>query len=218
MPVQGQCPSCKASLEFPDKSPEHPLRCPSCKIRFNIFGTDAKQARFVDYYRILGVEPNASRDEINKTIRVKVLEFHPDRHPDDPAAAEKLREVLEARDALSDIKKRADYDLLYHAPYLKRWDERKIAGEVIRSGPDTEHIPGWRGSVDRRVDGIDHLRNEIEEIEAETVTELKSVKHWYTIAGVILAAIAGFFVGGMPGAILFALVGAIIGYYLGSRF
>ena len=100
----------------------------------------------------------------------------------------------------------------------KRWDDRRKEAEIISSGPDSEHIPGWRGSVDRRVDGIDHLRNEIEEIEVETDTELKSVKHWYTIAGVIIAAIVGYFIGGIPGSIFFALVGAIIGYYLGSRF
>ena len=174
--------------------------------------------RFVDHYKTLGVGPNASQGKIIKSVRARVLEFHPDRHPNDLTTVEILREVIEARDALSDNIRKAEYDRLFYAPILKRWDTRKKAGEVISSGPDLEHIPGRRGSVDRRVDGIDHLKNVIEEIEAETDTEIKTVKHWYTIAGVILAAIAGFFVGGMPGAILFALVGAIIGYYLGSRF
>ncbi len=63
-----------------------------------------------DYYAILGVNKNASFEEIKKAYRKMALKYHPDRNPDDPYAEEKFKEVSEAYSVLSDPEKREIYD------------------------------------------------------------------------------------------------------------
>ena len=64
-----------------------------------------------DYYDILGVSKTASADEVKKAYRKQALEWHPDRHKDDKAAAEKrFKEINEAYQVLGDSGKRSQYD------------------------------------------------------------------------------------------------------------
>jgi molecular chaperone DnaJ len=63
-----------------------------------------------DYYEILQLAKEATREEVDKAYRKLALKFHPDRNPDDPTAAEKFREVTEAYEVLSDPDKRTQYD------------------------------------------------------------------------------------------------------------
>ncbi|MGE3973066.1 MAG: molecular chaperone DnaJ [Bdellovibrionales bacterium] len=63
-----------------------------------------------DYYNLLGVDKNASDDDLKKAYRKLAMKYHPDRNPDDKAAEEKFKEVSEAYDILRDSKKREMYD------------------------------------------------------------------------------------------------------------
>ncbi|MCR9165267.1 MAG: molecular chaperone DnaJ [Nannocystaceae bacterium] len=63
-----------------------------------------------DHYAVLGVERKADADEIKRAYRRLTLQFHPDRHPDDPAAQERFRQINQAYDVLGDPRKRARYD------------------------------------------------------------------------------------------------------------
>lgn len=63
-----------------------------------------------NYYKILGVDKNASQDEIKSAYRKLVKQYHPDLHPNDAAAAAKFKEINEANETLSDPQKRREYD------------------------------------------------------------------------------------------------------------
>jgi molecular chaperone DnaJ len=68
-----------------------------------------------DYYEVLGVESNASQQQIKSAYRKKAVAYHPDRNKGDKAAEEKFKEAAEAYSVLSDDDKRAHYDRFGHA-------------------------------------------------------------------------------------------------------
>ncbi len=68
-----------------------------------------------DYYEVLGVNRDASDEEIKKAYRKLAMKHHPDRNPDDKSAEEKFKEAKEAYEILSDAQKRGAYDSYGHA-------------------------------------------------------------------------------------------------------
>ncbi len=67
---------------------------------------------FKDYYKILGVEKSATKDEIKKAYRKLAMKYHPDRNPNNKTAEDKFKEIIEAHEVLSDTEKRKKYDTL----------------------------------------------------------------------------------------------------------
>ena len=65
---------------------------------------------FIDYYKVLGVERNASQEEIKKAYRKLAKKYHPDINKDNPQAQERFQEINEANEVLSDSEKRKRYD------------------------------------------------------------------------------------------------------------
>ncbi|EFA86060.1 probable Heat shock protein [Heterostelium album PN500] len=61
------------------------------------------------YYQLLGIETNATNEEIKRAYRQLALQYHPDRNPD-PNAAEMFKEIHDAYEVLMDEKKRKIYD------------------------------------------------------------------------------------------------------------
>lgn len=70
-----------------------------------------------DYYSVLGVNRQASADELKKAYRKLAMKYHPDKNPGDKQAEEKFKEVNEAYDVLSDPKKKQIYDQFGHAGF-----------------------------------------------------------------------------------------------------
>ena len=65
---------------------------------------------YIDYYKILGVDKNASQDDVKKAFRKLARKYHPDLNPIDPSAKDKFQEINEANEVLSDPEKRKKYD------------------------------------------------------------------------------------------------------------
>ncbi|MHB1676541.1 MAG: molecular chaperone DnaJ [Sulfuriferula sp.] len=68
-----------------------------------------------DYYEVLGVNRDASEEDLKKAYRRLAMKHHPDRNPDNPKAEETFKEAKEAYETLTDSHKRAAYDQYGHA-------------------------------------------------------------------------------------------------------
>ena len=68
-----------------------------------------------DYYEILGINRDASDEDIKKAYRKLAMKHHPDRNPDNPKSEEQFKEVKQAYEILSDAQKRGAYDQYGHA-------------------------------------------------------------------------------------------------------
>src|SRR6185369_13036128 len=68
-----------------------------------------------DYYEVLGLNRDASEEDIKKSYRKLAMKHHPDRNPDSKDAEEKFKEAKEAYEMLTDAEKRRAYDAYGHA-------------------------------------------------------------------------------------------------------
>ena len=89
---------------------------------------------YIDYYKILGVDKNASQDDIKKAFRKLARKYHPDLNPNDPSAKDKFQEINEANEVLSDPEKRKKYD-----EYGEHW---KHADEFEAQKKARQHTGG----------------------------------------------------------------------------
>jgi curved DNA-binding protein len=90
-----------------------------------------------DYYQVLGVQKNATVDEIKKAYRKLALQYHPDRNKGDKAAEERFKEINEAYAVLSDQEKRRQYDMFGAEGFRKRYSQEDIfqgfdIGDVLK--------------------------------------------------------------------------------------
>ncbi|MFK1962371.1 DnaJ C-terminal domain-containing protein [Bacteroides fragilis] len=92
---------------------------------------------YIDYYEILGVDKNASQDDIKKAFRKLARKYHPDLNPNDPSAKDKFQEINEANEVLSDPEKRKKYD-----EYGEHW---KHADEFEAQKKARQHAGGGGG-------------------------------------------------------------------------
>jgi curved DNA-binding protein len=89
---------------------------------------------FIDYYKVLGVDKNATQDDIKKAYRKLARKLHPDLNPNDKEAHKKFQQINEANEVLSDPEKRKKYD-----QYGKDWQH----AEQFEQARQSQQRPGF---------------------------------------------------------------------------
>lgn len=100
---------------------------------------------FIDYYKVLGVDRNATQDEIKQAYRKLARKYHPDLNKDDPSAEGKFQEINEANEVLSDPEKRKKYD--EYGEHWKHADEFKQEREAYSRAQQQNSGSGYWYSV-----------------------------------------------------------------------
>jgi len=95
---------------------------------------------FIDYYEVLGINKNATNDDIKKAYRKLARKYHPDLNPNDKTAHQKFQQINEANEVLSDPEKRKKYD-----QYGKDWKHAE-AFEEARKQQGQHQYAGSAGS------------------------------------------------------------------------
>lgn len=93
---------------------------------------------FVDYYKILEIEPTATAAEIKNAYRRLARKYHPDLNPNDAAAQKNFQQINEANAVLSDPVKRKKYD-----QYGKDWEH---ADEFEKANRNQQQSANWQGT------------------------------------------------------------------------
>lgn len=100
---------------------------------------------FIDYYKVLGLNKNATEEEVKKAYRKLARKHHPDVNPGDKSAKEKFQQINEANEVLSDPVKRAKYD-----KYGKDWmhaEEFEKARQQRAQYQGQQGRQGWQGGM-----------------------------------------------------------------------
>lgn len=94
---------------------------------------------FIDYYKILGIDKNATEKDIKNAYRKLARKFHPDLNPNDTEANKKFQQINEANEVLSDPEKRKKYD-----QYGENWQHAE-AYEQARQQQSSRGYSGYSG-------------------------------------------------------------------------
>ncbi len=93
--------------------------------------------QFIDYYKVLGINKNASETDIKKAYRKLARKYHPDLNPNDKEAEKRFKQINEANEVLSDPEKRKKYD-----QYGKDWQH---AEEFEKAKKSRQRSGGFGG-------------------------------------------------------------------------
>src|SRR4030067_1121566 len=99
-----------------------------------------------NYYTILGVNKNASDEEIKRAYRKMAMKYHPDRNPNKKEAEERFKEINEAYAVLSDKEKRKQYDTFGAEGFRQRFTQE----DIFRGFDFDEILSGLFGGRGRR--------------------------------------------------------------------
>lgn len=93
---------------------------------------------FIDYYQVLGINKNATKEDVKKAYRKLARKYHPDLNPEDKEAHKKFQQINEANEVLSDPEKRKKYD-----QYGKDWQHADAYEHARQSQPSGQYGGGY---------------------------------------------------------------------------
>uniref|UniRef100_UPI00358EDF2A dnaJ homolog subfamily C member 12 isoform X1 n=1 Tax=Myxine glutinosa TaxID=7769 RepID=UPI00358EDF2A len=86
-----------------------------------------------DYYHLIGCNEFSSMEQILTEYKIRVLQCHPDKHPDNPTADKQFRMLQRAREVLGDPEMRAQYDEWCHAGIALHFEQWLALGSSVKS-------------------------------------------------------------------------------------
>ncbi len=105
---------------------------------------------YIDYYKILGIEKNASQEDIKKAYRKLARKYHPDLNPGDKEAEKKFKELNEANEVLSHEENRKKYDKYgehwKHGEEYEKAQQQQYQRQQRNSGSGFEGFEGFSGA------------------------------------------------------------------------
>lgn len=118
---------------------------------------------YKNYYKVLGVEKNATQEEIKKVYRKLAVKYHPDKNQGNKKAEETFKEVSEAYDVLGDVEKRKKYDQLgenwqqyanqheqeFYTQSNRRYNQNQTNNNESRFSDFFESIFGYNDNIKR---------------------------------------------------------------------
>ncbi|RAH72699.1 PMM-domain-containing protein [Aspergillus aculeatinus CBS 121060] len=180
-------------------------------------------ARQRDLYKVLGVSPKATQQEIRNAYKRESLKSHPDRVPADsperPARTRRFQEINDAYYTLSDISRRRDYDATRLADGVDEEYDIPQGG----AGGFPWSAFGFGSATDREQRASEQFGSVFEEMlreeglasedtDADGRTQTRPTSRFWSIVGGISGGALGFIIGNAPG----ALAGAVAGNRLGA--
>lgn len=105
---------------------------------------------YIDYYKILGVDKNASQEDIKKAYRKLARKHHPDLNPDDKEAQKKFQQINEANEVLSDPENRKKYD-----QYGKDWKHAEAFERASQTSGRSNAYQGFSGNQGQAYNNFD---------------------------------------------------------------
>jgi len=125
-----------------------------------------------DPYQILGVERNASQDEIKRAYRVLAMTYHPDTHPEDPDAKRKFIDIAYAYETIGNPEARAHYDT---TGQVKRQNDLSIKAYQKMSTMFMNEIMN-RGQTATKMDLITSIRRQLAAEQRKHKSDIKGIE------------------------------------------
>ncbi|PYH40059.1 putative DnaJ chaperone (Caj1) [Aspergillus saccharolyticus JOP 1030-1] len=176
-----------------------------------------------DLYKVLGVSPKASQQEIRNAYKRESLKSHPDRVPADsperPARTRRFQEINDAYYTLSDLSRRREYDATRLADEVDEGYDMPQGG----AGGFPWSTFGFGSTTDREQRASEQFGSVFEEMlreeglasdgtDADGRTQARPTSRFWSIVGGVSGGALGFIIGNAPG----ALAGAVAGNRLGA--
>ncbi|KAL4640926.1 hypothetical protein GN956_G11718 [Arapaima gigas] len=131
-----------------------------------------------DYYCLLGCDELSSSEQILTEYKIRVLECHPDKHPDNPKAAEEFQKLQEAKEILADENSRKSYDYWRRSRIAVPFREWQALSQSVKTSMHwavkTKKEPMLEASKETKDKVIGNPMDKVTQTECQSSIELRS--------------------------------------------